>query len=864
MRSSRAALADFVGRAEELAVVRAAIDVGGCVVAGAAGVGKSRLAAEAVGHGPVIRVLATQSAAAVPYGAFAHLLPPGLQRTTDFTPAFIQMLRTEHPGATPVVVVDDAHLLDNASAALVLALSTTGAARPLVTVRTPEPVPDAIAALWKEQRLERVELQSLSPLEVGDLVRSELGDAVHPAAVSRIADLSVGNPFYVHELLHDARQTGALERRADGWRWREELLSYDRLSVLTQRHIQDVSDSARPALEFVAVVGRLPLFLLTELTSDDAVEELEREGLIFVAPGAAAEVTVAHPLYGEVVAAGLPRTTGMRVRRRAAAALRDAGADPLQIATLLLDAGAPEPALFVEASGIALRRGGVRFALRLAEAAGERIEAALAVAGALIALARFDEVEPVLAPYEEAASHAALEVSVDYLSRRRRALLHGSLPDNVRADLLERAQLWHTGLEWAALIANENGWTAFYAGRYAETLRCIEPFADDEVVSLGRRFYLWALRANVYGRLARFDDYVVEAEKAKSLAAAMKVPPSEVRIGLMLSAFLPMIRVGRHLSDVEASLLAARAEATATGDRGLQTAVSMLLGTLSLRRGHAAQGVAYFNETVDAFSEADALNNVLWAAICRAEALASCGDADRAQAQLDEIDRLAQAQPRTAWKHTVDIERARALADGAAGRTSAAAARLLAAVDAGHNNPAGEITALCEAVRFGADPRAVARRLRPLVAAAQDELAELFLAFADALAADDAATQLSLAQQLHGRGCDIYAAEAAARASRSFANAGRTASSREAASLARRFAAPCGPVFSWALQLLTDAPLLTSREREIVLLAARGLRNKEIAEELFVSIRTVESHLLKACQKLGVENRRSLADVIDH
>lgn len=864
MRSSRAALAPFVGRAEELAVVRAAIDAGGCVVAGAAGVGKSRLAAEAVDGGPVIRVLATQSAAAVPYGAFAHLLPPGLQRTTDFIPSFIQMLRAEHGGAVPVVLIDDAHLLDNASAALVLALSTTGAARPLVTIRTPQPVPDAVAALWKEQRLERVELQSLSRLEVGDLVRSELGDAVHPGAVSRIADLSMGNPFYVHELLHDARQTGALERRADGWRWREELLSYDRLSGLIQRHIQDVSEAARQALEFVAVVGRLPLALLAKLTTDDAVEELEREGLIVVAPAASAEVTVAHPLYGEVVAAGLARTTGIRVRRLAAAALRDAGADPLLVATLLLDAGAPEFALFVEASGIALRRGGVRFALRLAEAAGESMQAALAVAGALIALGRFDEVEPVLAPYEDAASRAALEVSVDYLGRRSRALLRGSLPDSVRADLLERAQRWRTGAEWDALIANEKGWTAFYAGRCEDALACTERFADDDVVSLGRRFYLWALRANVHARLARFDDYVIEAEKAKRLVAAMNVPPSEVRIALMLATFSPMIRAGRGLSDVEASLHAMRAEAAATGDKGLQTGVSMLLGTLALRRGHAAQAVAYFNETADAFTEADALNNVLWAAICAVEAFAGCGDTDGAQAQLDEIDRLARAQPRTAWKHTDNIERVRALADAAAGRTSAAAARLLAVADAGHGNPEAEITALCEAVRFGADPRAVARRLRPLVAAAQDELAALFLAFADALADDDAAAQLSLAQQFYERGCDLYAAEAAARASRAFADAGRTASSREAASLARRFADPCGPVCSWALQLLTDAPILTSREREVVALAARGLKNKEIADQLFLSIRTVESHLLKACQKLGVENRRSLANLIHH
>lgn len=861
MPSTGAVGTDFVGRAEELAFVRAALDAGGCVVAGPAGIGKSRLAAEAVAERPVIRVLATQSAAALPYGAFAHLLQPGSQRTTDVIPAFIQMLRAEHADAVPVVLVDDGHLLDDASAALVLALSTTGAARPLVTVRTPEPTPDAITALWKERGLERLDLQSLGRLDVRDLIHANLDGPVDPRAVSRITELGLGNPLYVCELLHDARRTGALERGDEGWCWNEAVLAFDRLSVLIQRRTRTISDAARETLELVAVAEHLPLDVLARLTSLDAVEELERKELVRVAPGASAQVTIAHPLYGEVVAAGLARTTGLRVRRRAAAALKGS-ADRLQVAALLLDAAAPDPTLFVEASGIALRRGGVRFALRLAQAAGESIEAALAVAGALIALARVDDVEPLLAPYEPTASRSALEVSVEYVERRCRALRRGSLPDEIRVDLLERAKNWHTGPEWDALIANENGWTAFYAGRFADALRCVEEFTDDERVTLGRRFALWALSANVYERLAQFDDLALGVEGGKRLVAAMAPIPSEARVALMLAELLPVIRVGRQLAGVEAVLLTTKAEAAATGDRTMQTAVSMMLGILSLRRGHPADAVAYFDEHAEAIAEADAINNALFAATCRAEAFASCGDAVRAQAQLDEIDRLAQAQPGSAWKYAVDIETARALVDGCAGRTSAAAARLLAVADAGHDDPASEIVALYEALRLGADPAGVARRLRPLVAGAHDELAELFVEHADALADHDAAAQLFLARRFHDRGCDLIAAEAAARAARAFADVGRMASSREATSLATKFVAPCGPVRSWALQIRPDAPALTAREREIAVLAARGLQNKQIAEQLVVSIRTVESHLLNACQKLGVDNRRALPEVI--
>lgn len=55
---------------------------------------------------------------------------------------------------------------------------------------------------------------------------------------------------------------------------------------------------------------------------------------------------------------------------------------------------------------------------------------------------------------------------------------------------------------------------------------------------------------------------------------------------------------------------------------------------------------------------------------------------------------------------------------------------------------------------------------------------------------------------------------------------------------------------------LTDSvDSLTPREAEVLQLASRGLRNKEIAQELNVSIRTVEGHLSSVLTKLGVSSR---------
>lgn len=150
----------LVGRDSEfdrLTVALADAEVSGVLLAGPAGVGKTRLATECAEIGAKLgfsceRVLATQAAATIPLGALAPLLPPATSPDELRGDILRWAVKALPPDDQPfLLVVDDAHMLDPASAEIVHHLARQDRTFVVVTTRTGEALPDPVLPYGKRE-----------------------------------------------------------------------------------------------------------------------------------------------------------------------------------------------------------------------------------------------------------------------------------------------------------------------------------------------------------------------------------------------------------------------------------------------------------------------------------------------------------------------------------------------------------------------------------------------------------------------------------------------------------------------------------------------------------------------------------------
>jgi DNA-binding NarL/FixJ family response regulator len=852
----------FVGRERELARVAAALgrpDAAGLLLAGPAGVGKTRLAtecamiAERVGF-RCARVLATRAAANVPLGALSPLLPADPKRNNPRGNWLRAAADAIASGPGPLMlVVDDAHLLDNASATVVQQLAAPDRAFVVLTTRTGLPAPEPLLALWKDAIVERLDLTPLSRKDIDQILDRVLGGPIDGAARLELFQASQGNALFLHELVLGGLDTDILRREQGVWRLTKRLSSSPRLVELVQARLVDLDQSERELLELLALGEPLPWEIVGQFAEPAMVDRLERHGLVqTVQQRNVLLVGLAHPLYGEVLRGQLTALGRMAASRRLAEAAAGIGVErvgALPLAVWQLDGGGKvDPEVMVEAARGARRAGNLSLAERLTVAAmdaGAGASAGLLHAKVLGERGWHERAQELLAELAEKADSEAERAVVAI--ERGRALLYWLGRGADAAETLENAAAKVTG-PYLAMITAHRSLVALMRGRLADALAAATML---DAAAPGRGLSTGAATAAVAAALGGHDkqalSYLERADQRAEAAGRTR-----------LAQLVTLCEAGR-LADAGAEATSLYDKALRVHSRTGQAWVAMMRGRIGLLTGQLGPAENAFAEGMAIAAQIGQLALRRWCAAGVALAAGQRGDAVRAAAAIDELDSLP---PADLHLLAADELRARAWTSRLRGHPVRAHDLLRQAAEVATGSGALALAAAAwhDLARLGGPD--VTAPLTEIAGATDNQLVATRAAAVTALHRHDPDGLTAAGERFEAMGALLLAAESIAAAAAEYR---RRQDNRPAERLADRAHAlmdRCDRVNTPGLELAGPVAELTSREREIATLAAQGSSNKEIADALVVSVRTVETHLQRAYTKLGVSSRNGLATVL--
>lgn len=803
----------------------------------------------------------------------------------------VQALAAQGPLA---IVVDDLQWADPASLQVLGHVAVRLDELPvLLVVGIRDPDPDVVATDLPLARVPRAATVTPGPLDevdAGRLVGRELGTAIGPDVARACRDATDGNPFLLTELARAMRHERIAPSDA----------SAERIRGLAPRSI------SRALLLRLGGHGPAPLALARALAilaeESDLGVAAAVAGLDPHVAAEAADVLVradvlagAHPLRFRhpIVRAAIRADTGPgeqgRLHAAAAERLLAGGAPPAAVAVHLLHAptrgSAATAAVLLAAGQDATRRGAAEEGLRFLERAlaeppddvtrpdvlAARAEAGLharldlPTAGQRLAESAAATVDP-----EQAVQRWLLLAQLVTVGRgiptavalleeaMRRMDGHPDARRRVAVDLVGKALLHPDTRARAEALAREAPGVAGGDATIDRLERCNQAWAlalggapADEVRALaaptlarGATSRETGPSAPVYQGIAAlsqvdaFDEALACADAAVEIAHRHHQP-----LGLY-GALSTRASIHWRTGDVRACANDASASLDLPGVPGPFRIVAA--GWLALAQ-LAADDVEGAAATLETVADVPVIENVNTHVVEAAQALlhAARGDHGQALERLDDLDRRRRASGTRAllpWRgdHVTVALRA-GNEDGA--RT------LVAALDADARavgTPAGRGLALRCAARV-ADDR---------------EQAEALLREAEL--------------QLRGSGCRLLHVEGLVELGMEIRRAGRRAEARPVLEEGLRGARRCGALRLAALAheeltvagarprrlQFSGADALTPSERRIADLAASGRTNRAIAQELYVTPKTVENQLGRVYRKLGIGSRSELADAL--
>jgi DNA-binding CsgD family transcriptional regulator len=860
----------LTGRDSELTTIRMALrGVGGhsgVVIVGAAGVGKTRIAREVLAQAAASGerttwIVGTESARPLPLGAFTSSMGDPMTDPLPSVRRIISSFVAQARRGRMLLGIDDAHLLDGLSAHVVHQLAQSKETRLVVTIRGGGEEPDAITALWKDGLLARLDLDPLSPQATRDMIEATLGGSVDARSARRFWRLTGGNALFLGQLLKDQVLAGRIRQVAGVWMWDGDVAVSQSISDMVGRQLGRLTPELALVLDALSQCEPLDVDVLCDVVRRQDLEVAEQMHLVTVERSQNKLMArLAHPLFGELRRADagemyLSSIRGSLARRLGAEADRDMHAT-VRRALLRLDSDLePDPRLYLKSARYAMTMLDLELADRFAAAAADcgDSEAATVQALNMVLLGRGDDAEKFLSAICETR-----DGDRHLWSTVRAANLTWTLgrPLEASAILDGLAGGPESDDEKVARQAVEACVDVVFAGCETAVNKARAVLASETLSDFHSMQASVALVMGL-GALGRVDDMADVARKAFSRAA--KSPETSHFRFWFGGVYARACRLTGRLEDCVTS--AKRLADSAADLPGLAYAnVAFLTGHADLVRGNLPNAVTVLNEAfagVERHTVTTGLRAACYFALI--EAHAKLGHQDEAN------ELLAKGQEAVAPEYFF-METNMSLATGwslaAAGSLSDAieGVRHAAELARERNQPTHELACLQAAIQWG-DVSAAARA-RELANMLTLPLANTVALHGESLRDDDGDGLLAASGQYAALGDRCTAADAAAQAAIAFTGAQSRRRGLYAAALAQQLAEECGGLCTPALRSPVAASPLTGRQREVAELVAAGLSNKAIADRLVTSVRTVEGHLYRACQRVGAKSRADLAAIM--
>jgi len=905
----------LIGRDEEIARAESRLARGiGTVIVGTAGVGKTALArqvgARVRASGGRVEWIAGRAARSVfPFEAFAAMLDErplplgasavaarlGLAATSggpaqgspaqgspaQGSPAQGSMAqggpaRSGSSGTgtpRPVFVVDDAHLLDQASADVLLYLAAAGAVQVIASVLAGEPAPDSVPRLWMDGSCERLDLAALSPSDTHALMEAVLGGQLDQRSSATLIRAAGGNLLFLRELVEAAVKDRTLTESGGVWQLRGEPAATQSLRDLIEGHLAGLTAEQRSAAELVAAGEPLPAAVMGAIAEEQTIDELAESGLIRVTGDLGGPViTMAHPLYGTALRDRLTPLRSRRIRLELARAFEQ-WADPGEQADRGVPDAGDQPGALMSAARVraALWRleagdpadpGGLLSAASAARtfslATAERLaRAAVAARGSIGAILLLAEILTHRGRSEEATALTAGLPPEGLRPEDREAIVYFQVMGrNVGlGDLAGGLAALGSAGDVAAdspRLQSLHALLLLLDGRLAESLRVGTALMADATAPPGARVAAATAVCPALLAAGQYQACVSAHESVSPMATAVR---DSLPFGVgALTAAVSLAHLENGSFDRAGKLAtAAHERAIAAGDAMTRVRCAQALGRIAMLRGQVRTAQRWFRETIAVLDEFDQVF-LGWNVSFLARAAAAAGSAEDARSAVEQ----AAGAPRMGL-FEAEGQLARAAVSAAEGKLTDAAesAGWAAELAAARGQWATALTAGHDAARWGG-AAAAAALVQDAAARVDGPLAECYAEHTVALLRQDPGRLAEVSSRFEALGALLHAGEAAAAAARASLGVGRRRQAAGFAARASALLARCeAPSVPWLAGAGSSSPL-TGREQEVAVQAAAGHSDAQIAGRLGISARTVQTHLARAYAKLGIHDRRDL------